>query len=92
MAVVGGGTAGWAAAYASAGKGSRTTIVESLPFLGGTMTGAMVLGSAGFRHQGMDTGHAARAAEALAVQEGTTPRDLNVEVLQTALCSQAAII
>lgn len=55
VAVVGGGTAGWAAAYSCAKEGPRTTIVESLPFLGGSMTGAMVLGSAGFRHQGLAT-------------------------------------
>ena len=32
------------------------------------------------------------AAAALAAQEGTTPRDLDVEVLQTALRNQEAII
>jgi len=55
VVVVGGGTAGWAAAYASAKQGARTSIVESLSFLGGSMTGAMVLGSAGFRHQTLST-------------------------------------
>jgi hypothetical protein len=40
----------------------------------------------------MVTGHAAGVAAALAAQEGTTPRNLNVEVLQTALRNQAAVI
>jgi hypothetical protein len=40
----------------------------------------------------MVTGHAAGVAAAPAAQEGTTPRDLDVEVLQAALRNQAAII
>ena len=77
VAVVGGGTAGWAAAYAAAKKGSATTLVESLSFLGGTMTGAMVLGSAGFRHQGLATEDQELAYDGEQVVRGVAQEYLN---------------
>ncbi len=42
--VVGGGSAGFAAALASARTGARTMLVERYGFLGGMMTGGLVLG------------------------------------------------
>ena len=77
VVVVGGGTAGWAAAYASAKQGARTSIVESLPFLGGSMTGAMVLGSAGFRHQTLSTDDQEVSTEGDQVVRGVPQEFLN---------------
>lgn len=42
--VVGGGSAGFAAALASANAGAKTILVERYGFLGGMMTGGLVLG------------------------------------------------
>lgn len=43
VVIIGGGTAGCAAAYISAKKGLKTLIVEKNSYLGGSMTGALVL-------------------------------------------------
>jgi ribulose 1,5-bisphosphate synthetase/thiazole synthase len=49
VVVVGGGTAGFTAAYAAARTGVKTVIVESSSFLGGTTTGGLVTPMMGWR-------------------------------------------
>ena len=48
LAVVGGGSAGWAAAVTGARLGLRTVLVEEMPFLGGMSTGGAVGTYCGF--------------------------------------------
>ncbi|MFC1860015.1 FAD-dependent oxidoreductase [Chloroflexota bacterium] len=55
VAVIGGGTAGFIAAIAAARTSAHTCVIDSLPFLGGTHTGGMVIGSSGFRHMTPNT-------------------------------------
>lgn len=49
--VVGGGTAGFVAAIAAARNGADTMIIEKENYLGGTLTGGLVIGIASLRHQ-----------------------------------------
>ncbi len=49
--VVGGGTAGFAAAIAAAEAGASVTLLEQHSYLGGTMTGGLVPGIVSMRHQ-----------------------------------------
>ena len=49
VVVVGGGTAGFTAAYAAARTGAETILVESSSFLGGTITGGLVTPMMGWR-------------------------------------------
>jgi len=49
VVVVGGGTAGFTAAYAAARTGAATVLVESASFLGGTTTGGLVTPMMGWR-------------------------------------------
>ena len=49
--VVGGGTAGLAAAICSARNGARTVLVERFPYLGGTATASLMACINGFRNQ-----------------------------------------
>ena len=57
VVVVGGGTAGFTAAYAAARTGAKTVLIENASFLGGTTTGGLVDSMTGWRvtrypHQG----------------------------------------
>jgi hypothetical protein len=54
LAVVGGGSAGWAAAVTGARLGLRTVLVEEMPFLGGMSTGGAVGTYCGFYLQQRD--------------------------------------
>jgi len=49
--VVGGGTAGWSAAVASARNGASTLVIEQFPFFGGTATASLMANIVGFRNQ-----------------------------------------
>jgi ribulose 1,5-bisphosphate synthetase/thiazole synthase len=51
VVVVGGGTAGFAAAIAAARAGARVKLLEQSSYLGGTMTGGLVPGMVSLRHQ-----------------------------------------
>src|SRR5262245_35280414 len=51
VVVVGGGSAGMAAAVTAARLGLRTTLVEEMPFLGGMSTGGCVGTFCGFFHR-----------------------------------------
>ena len=51
VVVVGGGTAGFAAAIAAAEAGASVTLIEQQSYLGGTMTGGLVPGIVSMRHQ-----------------------------------------
>jgi hypothetical protein len=51
VAVVGGGTSGFAAAIAAARAGAKVTLLEQTSYLGGTMTGGLVPGMVSLRHQ-----------------------------------------
>jgi len=51
VVVVGGGTAGFAAAIAAARAGSEVKLLEQSSYLGGTMTGGLVPGIVSLRHQ-----------------------------------------
>ena len=56
LAVVGGGSAGWAAAVTGARLGLRTVLVEEMPFLGGMSTGGAVGTYCGFYLKERDGG------------------------------------
>ncbi len=49
--VVGGGTAGFIATVAAARSGADTLLLEQSSYLGGTMTGGLVIGMVSLRHQ-----------------------------------------
>ncbi len=49
VVVVGGGTAGFTAAYAAARTGAKTVLIENASFLGGTTTGGLVDSMTGWR-------------------------------------------
>jgi hypothetical protein len=51
VVVVGGGTAGFAAAIAAAREGAKVKLIEQSSYLGGTMTGGLVPGIVSLRHQ-----------------------------------------
>lgn len=62
--VVGGGTAGFVAAIAVARNGARAILVEQHDYLGGTMSGAMVMMIRSMRHmQGPGTGETRRLVQ-----------------------------
>jgi len=53
--VIGGGTAGFAAAIASARNGAKVVILEQEDHLGGTFSGSMIVGLCSLRHQPIST-------------------------------------
>ena len=102
--VAGGGPAGIAAALAAAREGARTLLVERYGYLGGMMTGSLVVAGRCVSSDYLGgntlrlivpcfaTGQAPGAAAALAARRGVQPRGLSIPDLQRALLQQGVYL
>ena len=86
--VCGGGTAGCAAAIASARGGAKTLLIERSFSVGGMLT----IGSIRPTVQCMILGEAAGTAAALSVKEDVTCRQVDIQKLQAKLRENGAIL